>query len=228
MPSKLVNERVSGIDRQTFAERLRAAVEKGGGIPHVAKATDVPLSTFHTWLNGTAEPKITVTARIASFLGVSLDELVSGLESRSDNSGIQNIDSLQIPLLAVQAAAGAGVHNHDERVVSHLPFPTSLLRGIGVRPENCHFIRARGDSMEPSIPDGALVLIDTSRRKDRDDGIYAMMIGEDVRLKRLAFGTFGGVTVVSDNPAYPDETLGRADIDQVKIVGKAVWAGGVL
>lgn len=228
MPSKLVNERISGIDRQTFAERLRAAVELAGGVSHVAKSTDVPLSTFHTWLNATAEPKITVTARIASFLGVSLDGLVSGLENQSEKAENQNADSLHIPFLAIQASAGAGVHNHDEYAVSHLPFSSTLLREIGVKPEYCHFIRARGDSMEPTIRDGAIVLVDVGRRKSREDGIYVLTVGDDVRLKRLQFG-LNSLTLISDNAdRYPREVLTGSDLDQVRIEGKIFWAGGGL
>lgn len=120
------------------------------------------------------------------------------------------------------------MENHDEHIVSHLPFSPALLRELGVRYENCHFIRARGDSMVPTIRDGSIVLVDIARRKDRQDGIYALMFGDDVRIKRLAFGALGKLTLMSDNPAYPDEVLSGAELDQLKIVGKAVWAGGVL
>lgn len=212
----------------TFAQRLAAAVEKAGGARSVSNASGVPISTLHTYLSGSAEPKLGVVVRLAETLGATIGYL-AGTESRSDFPASENMDdSVSLPVLNVVGSAGGGITADDERVISRLPFSKTLLRELGVRPENCHFIRAKGDSMEPTIGDGAVVLIDTSRRKDREDGVYALMAGDDVRIKRLQFATFGGLTLMSDNPAYPDETFGRGEIDQIKIVGKVVWVGSGL
>lgn len=171
---------------------------------------------------------MTIVIRLAEALGVSVSELM-GLENRTEAASFStDNDSASIPLLDVVGSAGNGITADGERVISRLPFSITLLRELRVQPENCHFIRAKGDSMEPTVPDGAIVLIDTSRRKDGEDGIYALMAGEDVRIKRLHFATFGGLTLMSDNPAYPDEKFGRGEIDQIKIVGKVVWVGSGL
>lgn len=82
--------------------------------------------------------------------------------------------------------------------------------------------------MEPSIRDGAIVLVDASKRKSREDGIYAVVIGDDVKIKRLQFGV-SNLTLISDNSEkYPREIIGAADSELVKIVGKVFWTGSGL
>ena len=228
MAIKLVNDGLAKIGRQEIAERLQAAVERAGGVSVVAKGTGLPISTFHTWISGAAEPKITAMAKISNFLGVSLDDLISGPESQTLITGTQNSDSITVPMLDVFAAAGGGITNDGEREITKLPFSRALLRELGARPEKCHFIRARGDSMEPTIHDGDIVLIDTGRSKDREDGIYVLMLGEDARIKRCGFGAFGQLILMSDNPAYPPEQVSRAEREQIKIIGKVIWTGGVV
>lgn len=173
-------------------------------------------------------PALTALA-IATTTGCSLNWLLTGNESAESVTHHLAVpsDSVDVPLLNVTGSAGFGISGEQEYEVSKLPFSRTLLRELGVKPDRCHFIRARGDSMQPTIQDGSVVLIDTSRSKSRQDGVYVLMSGDDVRIKRVQFATFGGgLSLKSDNPVYSEEEIGRADIDQIKIVGKVVWVEG--
>jgi phage repressor protein C with HTH and peptisase S24 domain len=217
------------VDRlKEIGQRLALAIKQAGGIAVVSQSVGKGGRSISRYIAGDAEMPLLTAAELADVTKVSLTWLLTGEGSATSDISAASDDSTMLPLLHVEGSAGSGRRSEGEGIVSRLPFSRALLRELGVRSEHCHFIRARGDSMEPTISDGAVVLIDTARRDDREDGIYVLMVGDDVRIKRLAFNTFGGLAVMSDNPAYPDETLGRGDLDQVKIVGKVVWVGGVV
>jgi phage repressor protein C with HTH and peptisase S24 domain len=82
--------------------------------------------------------------------------------------------------------------------------------------------------MSPRIADGALVLIDSSRNRVQDDGIYAIVLDGDVRLKRIQKSAVGALKLISDNTVYPPEILSGLDARQLVIAGKVFWSGGEL
>nr|WP_256448909.1 S24 family peptidase [Methylosinus sp. KRF6] len=134
-----------------------------------------------------------------------------------------------VPIRDVAAAAGAGMVNHSAEVVDRLPFSRALLRRYGVNPDRAEFIRAAGDSMEPTIRSGELVLVDRSKRELRADAIYAIDLGEDVRIKRIRRNFDGSLTLISDNKAlYPEEHLSSADAERLTIRGRAFLTEKVL
>jgi len=170
---------------------------------------------------------ISTALRLSQAVGRSLDWLLMGVASDESVLFSPDVaaDAVSIPLLSVFAGAGAGVAQEQIAVVRRLPFSGPLLRQLGVSPHHAHFITARGDSMEPTIADGAIVLVDTSVSRIRDDGVYAIVVDGDVRLKRVQKGV-GVVTLISDNPKYRPEVL--SSTDDLKVEGKVFWTGSGL
>ena len=52
-----------------------------------------------------------------------------------------------------------------------------------------------------------------------DGRIYAISIGNDMKIKRLS-KTKNGVIVRSDNPDYPDETYTGEECDSIRVYGR--------
>lgn len=88
-----------------------------------------------------------------------------------------------------------------------------------------------GPSMWPTFRDGGVVLVDLLDRELWDGKVYAVRVGDTVRLKRLkrSEGVADGIDVISDNaaidektgkPAYPDETVDAAELH---IIGRVFW-----
>ena len=88
-------------------------------------------------------------------------------------------------------------------------------------------IEAYGDSMEPKIKSGDLLVIDTGIRRADVSGLY--IIGRnntpelELMVKRLQLAHDGGLIILSDNPAYQPERLTHEEAAQVSILGKVVW-----
>lgn len=61
-----------------YARYSKLRNEKGMKDSDVAKALNIPQSTFSEWKNGRAVPKVPKLLKIADFFGITLDELVRG------------------------------------------------------------------------------------------------------------------------------------------------------
>jgi len=222
-----------------FCQRLEyVVVSLGGGPTKLVKTLDnqIPLSTLNRYLEGETDVPSYRIGLIADATRVSLDWLILGkghpeignnAPTRNPNSG--NPDIVMIPLLNVAAAAGAGAVNHDVHVLDQIPYSYTALRRLGVNPDKVEAIRATGDSMEPTIRDGALVLVDRAKREVREDAVYAISIGDDVRVKRIKRRFDGSLALISDNNTlYPEEILSRADAEQLKVHGRVFWTERLL
>jgi len=179
---------------------------------------------------GVAEPTLGTAALIARALSLPMDALVSDVSVHhgSDVDASVAIDSkiARVPLLDVVASAGPGAENSHPYELDLLPFPRVWLDRIGVPERYARFVDARGDSMEPTIKDGSICLVDTRSGQARRDGIYVLVDGNSVRIKRIAIGWQGALTLISDNELYAPETLAAPDAEALKIAGRVVWAGG--
>ncbi len=80
---------------------------------------------------------------------------------------------------------------------------------------------AKGDSMEPVIPDGTAIAVDISNKKIIDGKVYAIEQDGLKRLKCLYRRPRGKLLIRSYNrDEYEDEV---ADEDQVNIIGRMFW-----
>lgn len=218
---------------EAFAARLRAEVKAAGGPKAFAEKAEVPLSTLNTYIAATpAEPKITVVVKIARALGKSVAELLEPITGDDTASQIEQPESgsdsetVQIKMLDVVVAAGPGYQNENPIELRTLPFPRKLLEELNVKLANARFMTSQGDSMVPTIKEDAVVLVDISYRRPKDDGVYIVIVGNEARIKRIGKGWDGKLTLLSDNERYPMETLSAAEAETLRVAGKVVWGGG--
>ena len=153
---------------------------------------------------------------LARYFGI--DEALLGAPEAAPGPGLR-----PVPRLDVDAAAGAGAFDGDERGSGHIAFDPAWLRRVARgAPEQLSIIRVAGDSMTPTLADGDDILVDRGDGAARlRDGIYVLRIEEALVVKRLALNP--AARTLSDNPAYP----GWPDCDPaaVDVVGRVVWAG---
>jgi len=219
-----------GLSEQRVAERIKSAVRSAGGASAVADYSGIPLSTLNKYVRGVISPSavaleriaVATTKPIAFFYG--LERAVSEHSMPETISQPGADDYVRIPILDVIAGAGQAIDNDGSEIVAHLPFPVDLLRRLGIRPERVRAVRARGDSMEPTVPDGMLVLINTAFSDLEDGRIYAIRSLDGLRLKRVQRQVDGSVVLISDNrDKYLPETLSREEAETVEVAGRAFW-----
>jgi phage repressor protein C with HTH and peptisase S24 domain len=204
-----------------FGERLSAAL---GDTPQavVAKRAQISTSVLNKYMQG-SEPGLTKASRLARALGVSLQWLATGEgDANAEVSGF-----VGIPIYDIRLAAGTASFSQSARILGKMPFDLDLLQAIGRRSgADLGVFQADGDSMEPTIADGARVLIDLADVRLREN-IFAFRLGDELRIKRLR-RLVEGVEVLSDNPRYPPEVLTGSDLEGFAVIGRALWAGSTL
>lgn len=180
--------------------------------------------------NTMLEYGINLAERLMEVIDREEDTNSSGQQSQSqstvpyDKAANYAGDFIALPFLDIEASAGHGavVAIHEE-VRSVVSFERAFLRNLGAVPDHCKIIGARGDSMTPTIPDGALIVVDHSQREVVNGWISVVNVCGDLLVKRIRRRLDGTVELVSDNTIYPVETIGPDRIDQLTIIGRVVY-----
>lgn len=124
------------------------------------------------------------------------------------------------PRFEVLAAAGGGATVDAEVVKGHLAFTKKWLRDHGLMADKLAVIEVQGDSMEPTLHGGDIVLLDLREPKLRDGEIYTLRRADELLVKRLRKQRDSWL-IVSDNIVYPVEPLD----EDVSVIGQVVWLG---
>ncbi len=132
-------------------------------------------------------------------------------------------DFALIPKVDVQASAGGGAAPTSESVLEYLAFRKDWLRQLGLNPKKVAVLTAKGDSMEPTIGNGNVLLVDRQVEQVTNDGIYVLSVNNNLFVKRLYTRMDGSVVIKSDNPAYPDETFPYEAAGDLAVIGRVCW-----
>lgn len=131
-------------------------------------------------------------------------------------------DSIKIPIYNATAAAGNGIYNGQKEVDFYIHLDRGLLKRLANNIEDLEGLHVEGDSMNPTLLDGDLVVINPMDRNYRD-GIYLILINGDAAIKRLLF-TPKTIRVISDNPNYGTFEIDRKGYDsEFNILAKVVF-----
>ena len=132
-----------------------------------------------------------------------------------------------VPRVAVSLSAGNGHLVDQELNLPPLAFRREWLESKCVSgKKNLRVLDVSGDSMEPYLMDRDVVLIDTGQTEIKDNAVYAIAYGSELRIKRLSRRFDGGLKIRSDNPAYPEEELNPEQAGYIRVIGRMLWRGG--
>lgn len=170
-------------------------------------------------------PSIEMYRNVAEVIGVNVDELVRMVDGKvllpqrvpsasSSHSGIK------IPVLG-DVAAGLPIEA-VENIVDYEEIDQAMAAS------GEHFgLRLKGDSMEPRMKDGDVVIV--RKQDDVENGDIAVVLvnGDSATVKRIKKGP-SGITLIPNNPAYDPMFYTCDEIAQlpVRILGKVVELRG--
>lgn len=131
-------------------------------------------------------------------------------------------DFVEIGEVDLAYGLGAAFTDSPVDLVVHR-FPRTWMESITTtHPSLLTIARGRGDSMQPTIQDGDMVLIDRSQRTIREqDAIWAMAIGEFAMIKRVR-SRGERIAILSDNDRVPTEEVHHQEIN---VVGRVIFIG---
>lgn len=210
-----------------LTERIRIAIDESGkSMSAIAREIGVSPQAVRAYREGISSPSMDRLDALAKATGKTSEWLHLGIGEKENNqTGI-----VSVPLLSVNASAGAGYLNFSEQVVRRVDFYEGWLKQ-NVRysnESNLDLISASGDSMEPTINSGDILLVDHGVTEVLYDSIYVAMVNGELYVKRFQRTPNRTLLMISDNPKYKSFELKPED--DVRIIGRVVyyWTGGVL
>ncbi len=217
-----------------ISERLK---ELGTNAFAIEKAAGLPADAVRSILRGVKKSGTTINGaqEVCRALGLELYIGPKREEGPVASMTVDGTNYVHVPLHDAMLAAGSGSCNDAEPVIEQLAFRKDWLRRNGVTASSARLARVQGDSMQPTLWHGDMVLIDTAsappmvRPKSAKDlrrpPIYALLDDGEARIKRVERPTPDLTLLISDNPDFsPDPRQGDAQAG-LRIIGKVVWWG---
>lgn len=210
-------------DLDLFRTLVRREIARHG-LRGLARKLDLKVGTIQSIQEG-KEPRASVAAEILEKLGVGLFFGTDKDHAPVAEVSVDDESFVAIPRYAVQASAGGGLHPTDTSIIGSLAFSRPWLLSKGINPTNTFLIDVSGDSMEPELRDGDLVLVDRAQLEpDRRNVMAFVDVDGAVRLKRLE-RLEEQLILLSDNSSYPTEVRDHDEGNRIEIIGQVVWSG---
>ncbi|EPW3769043.1 LexA family transcriptional regulator [Vibrio fluvialis] len=201
---------------ETFEEKILQLKEltKTSSNQELAKVLGVSPKTIYTWKErGKIPEKILLKARH-----------LSQNPQPQQSSGMINLTYYD-----VEASAGHGTLVEVE-TATELSFAERYLRDeLHVNPSEVFTMRARGDSMYPTLKDGSLMIVKRIN-EFLGDGIYVFRVNGQLMVKRLQIQPTK-LIFKSDNEQFYDAwelTYQEIEAIDFEVVGRTIWGGGKL
>jgi repressor LexA len=167
-------------------------------------------STVSMWVNGKRTPLMRTIDQICKYFGCTREDIMR------DNREGYHKHSVSIPVYA-RVAAGLPLEAAED-IIDREEIPEAMAE------QGPHFaVRIWGDSMEPRMKKGDVVIVRKQTTADDGDIVIVTINGTDATCKR--FRKYAdGIALISNNPAYPPMYYTAQEVEQlpVCIIGKVV------
>lgn len=184
--------------------------EQGMSMSELARRVGTAKSAISRYFNGTREFPLNKVEEFASALHTTPDFLL-GMEYEP-----QTQQGLQIPVLG-NVAAGIPI-SAVEDILDYEEIDSSFQNQ-----GEFFALRIKGDSMQPKMDDGDVVIVRQQSDANSGDTVIALVNGDDATCKKLQ-KTESGIMLVSTNPNYLPMFFTNEEIltKPVVILGKVV------
>lgn len=193
--------------------------ERGKTQKQIAKLLGISQQSYSAYENGVSQPPRDALIKLAEYYQVSTDYLLdrtnlpTSTQGQVTFSNVFPVEKRKIPFLG-KIACGEPIFAEEEKGVY-----VEALSDLHV--DFC--LQAKGDSMiNAHIKDGDIVFI-RSQPEVNNGEIAAVAIGDTATLKRVYYyPEKNQITLQAENPAFPPLTYVGAELEEIRILGKAV------
>ncbi|GAL97882.1 transcriptional regulator [Acetobacter tropicalis NRIC 0312] len=129
-----------------------------------------------------------------------------------------------VPFISLRAGMGGGGYVEDQLLGRPKFFEEEFVRGtLRAHPADLRVIEVEGQSMEPMLKNGDMVLVDTRKVSIIEPGIFVLFDGDGVVCKwveRAHEASEPMIRIKSENPRFSPYEV---PADLVQIIGRVVW-----
>jgi phage repressor protein C with HTH and peptisase S24 domain len=131
-----------------------------------------------------------------------------------------------VTLARQQPESNQGRHGEREQIVDFVFFKEEWIeRCLGVPTKDLALLTVKGDSMNPTLNDGDMILVDLRVSRVKDSAIYVLEFGKSFLVQRIQRRLDGSLVIKGDNPLYEPEILPKEGVESLKVLGRVVWSG---
>ena len=178
----------------------------------------------------TKEPIVPSSAtfcKVADAMNITLEDLLNQVDENqpieisnivaakksNDFSNIQPITTIKLPMLG-EVACGEPIFCNEDR-------ESYVEVGSNIKADFC--LRAKGDSMiNARICDGDIIFVRQQNMVDNGD-IAVVIINDEATLKRVNYDkAIGELRLIAENPNYQTMIFHGEELNQIRILGKAI------
>lgn len=146
------------------------------------------------------------------------------------SSGLPEGEFQSVRRASVSFANGTGRVQYVEDDRPALVFRTDFLRKLGIATGDAVVVDADGNSNYPKILDGSVVLLNQGDRERLNGDFFAFRYDGELLIKRLQKVEGVGIIATAESSDFKPKmkVYGPQDLDQLEIIGRAVWTGAEL
>lgn len=174
-------------------------------------------TTITKWESGVSEPTLKMTNEIAHFFNVSVNDLCyTHLGSPSKSAKVTHRKGVVINVYG-RVAAGIPLEMIED-IIDTEEIPEELAKT-----GSFFGLQIHGDSMEPKMSDGDIVIVRQQDDAETGDTVIATVNGTDATCKRLKKYR-DGIELIATNPSYEPMFFSNEEIESkpVRIIGRVV------
>lgn len=191
------------------------------------------------YINGITKMSADIKIRFADMLGVDVADIDPELGVSSMGSFVAEpvpryrvSPFVPVPMVDNFYNGGDGdgmAYNEQPEFLKHLSFRKEWLDYESLNPRNLSVAMVHGKSMEPTLREADVILLDTSENGlefVKDGKVYAITVKQKPLVKRLYKQELGGILLQSDNPSFKEIIIDDDELNSFRVVGRVVWSAG--
>lgn len=200
-------------NKKIMAKNIRYYMEKNSlSQTDICNTLGIKMPTFSDWVNAKTYPRIDKIELMANYFGISKSDLVENHSelNKSHRKGVS------IPVYG-RVAAGIPLEMIEDII------DTEEISLEMARTGEFFGLQIKGDSMEPKISDGDVVIVRQQNDAESGDIVIATINGDEATCKRIRKYR-DGIELVSSNPCYEPMFFSNEEIENkpVRIIGRVV------
>ncbi|MCD7836115.1 MAG: helix-turn-helix domain-containing protein [Lachnospiraceae bacterium] len=196
---------------EIFSNRLRFYLSKNNMTQlELAKKLQVGTTSVYNWCNGIKTPRMDKVDAMCNLFGIMRRDLMEENNSQGVKINVLGRVAAGIPIEAV------------EDIIDTEEIPEALART-----GDFFALQIHGDSMEPRMYEGDVVIVRKQNDAESGDIVIAMINGDDATCKRLVKYA-SGISLISLNSKYSPMMFSNEEIinKPVRILGKVIELRG--
>lgn len=211
----------------TLGQRLEQCIAAAGGLNKASEAMGMTPQGLRRLVRENSDelhagkrggPLLPIV-ELAKAAGVTTDWIATGHDRRPDLGPVQGKSGFAV-LYHYEASPKGQLVEVEDLHDAAVALRHDWLATLGVKPAEVGLMTMKGDAMAPTLKDGALLIVDRSAKAITGDGIYALLMGRGLAVRRAQVLLDGSLKLIADNATYAPELVGAKAASEIKIAGR--------